>query len=413
MATPDRMAVLPRWLRTRAAQVGTIVLALTAITLSICIGVASFARDIDPALALKFWPVDARALANEANRILFLRPEQPDFDQAAALARKAIDQDTTLGSSYRIIGFQAEQRGDVKSAERLIAHSDRLSRRDLLTQLWLVERAVARNDVPGALGHFDAALRTSEAAPAVLFPILSSALSDSELFPPIAAKLAERPNWANAFLVYSMQNNGDPRALASLLLRLRQWPEVRAADLAPTVIASLVKRGDAALARRLSLIFAGIDSSPRQTVVDPGMTLAVGVPPFAWAVADGNGVSVSRSDDGVRVEFSADALGYPLGQILALPPGRYRLQTMANQSGAAGSAVYWQVACDGAATQLLVQLVLSKAPTVVSSASEFTVPEAGCRAQGLSLVVKSPSSSGEGFVRRVDIVSLAPDAPRR
>ena len=52
-----------------------------------------------------------------------------------------------------------------------------MSRRDLPTQLWLIEENVNRNNVPGALRHYDVALRTSLSSHELLFRS-SSAFDD-------------------------------------------------------------------------------------------------------------------------------------------------------------------------------------------------------------------------------------------
>ena len=48
--------------------------------------------------------------------------------------------------------------------EALFHFASSLSRRDVPTQLWLIEDAVRKNDIPGALSHYDAALRSSLAS---------------------------------------------------------------------------------------------------------------------------------------------------------------------------------------------------------------------------------------------------------
>src|SRR3546814_17422634 len=68
--------------------------------------------------------------------------------------------------------------GDRAGGERLLAYSQTLSRRDLRTQLMAIELAVARDDIPSALRHYDIALRTKKNAPDLLFPVLTSALTN-------------------------------------------------------------------------------------------------------------------------------------------------------------------------------------------------------------------------------------------
>ncbi|MDT9096849.1 hypothetical protein RSW32_26335, partial [Escherichia coli] len=72
----------------------------------------------------------------------------------------------------------AQLHGDVGAARRLFAYGQRLSRRDNSTQLWAIEDAVARNDIPDVLRHYDVALRTSPNLADILYPVLASASAD-------------------------------------------------------------------------------------------------------------------------------------------------------------------------------------------------------------------------------------------
>lgn len=107
-------------------------------------------------------------------------------------------------------------------ARRLFLHSERLSRRNLITQLWAIEDAVARDDVAGALRHYDIALRTAPRMAEVLFPVLKSASTDPAIRTGLIRTLSGKPLWAGDFIDYVSDNSADPQATVSLLRGLQQ-----------------------------------------------------------------------------------------------------------------------------------------------------------------------------------------------
>ncbi|MFV3464693.1 hypothetical protein ACNJFH_21305, partial [Mycobacterium tuberculosis] len=100
---------------------------------------------------------------------------QPDRDGSYArawrLAQAALQRDPMSVRAVSTLAFLAAEKGNAVQAARLLAYSERLSRRDLPTQLALIETKVQANDVVGALVHYDRALRTSKTSEAILVPV--------------------------------------------------------------------------------------------------------------------------------------------------------------------------------------------------------------------------------------------------
>ena len=76
-----------------------------------------------------------------------------DRARAVAAAHEALRHDPTAVEAVATLGLDAMLRGDEPKADRLLAYSQRMSRRDLRTQLTAIELAVARDDIAGALYH--------------------------------------------------------------------------------------------------------------------------------------------------------------------------------------------------------------------------------------------------------------------
>jgi len=163
----------PPWGRIAIAAVAAIGLSW----LTVAVSAANALRQVRPDLAHRIMPFDARANAGLAEQAsVRMAQDRAARATAAGLAREALSRDVTVVAAWRTLGLELETEGRRGDAERLIRFAERLSRRDLPTQLWLIEANVARNDIEGALAHYNIALRTSQAAADVLFPILVQAI---------------------------------------------------------------------------------------------------------------------------------------------------------------------------------------------------------------------------------------------
>src|SRR3546814_9359723 len=105
--------------------------------------------------------------------------------------------------------------GDRAGGERLLAYSQTLSRRDLRTQLMAIELAVARDDIPSALRHYDIALRTKKNAPDLLFPVLTSALTNPTIRTELVKTLGGRPTWSHDFISHAARRDRKSTSLNS------------------------------------------------------------------------------------------------------------------------------------------------------------------------------------------------------
>ncbi|HEX8553575.1 MAG TPA: hypothetical protein VF695_02605, partial [Sphingomonas sp.] len=163
-------------------------------------------EDRNPARAHALFPGNGSATAQFARARFSDRQEAGANSKAAKLARLALRQDPTTIQAVTTLGFQAQLRGELPQARRLFAYAQQLSRRDLQTQLWAIEEAIRRGDVPGALHQYDTALRTSKIAPEILFPILASAMAEPAVRQGLVATLARDPAWAALFIRYVADN---------------------------------------------------------------------------------------------------------------------------------------------------------------------------------------------------------------
>src|SRR3546814_17837219 len=108
---------------------------------------------------------EAHALAPHNGRIAgrlsqtLYRSGASEVDQARAvtIARDALQHDPTAVEAVATLAADAFASGDQAKGERLLAYSQKLSRRDLRTQLMAIELAVAPGDISGSVRPFDMA----------------------------------------------------------------------------------------------------------------------------------------------------------------------------------------------------------------------------------------------------------------
>ena len=368
---------------------------------------AAAIRKGDPARAHALASGDAVAAAS-----LAIRLSGPDATRATRLAaddlaRAALRGDPTVVSGVATLGINTQIRGDVVGARRIFAYAQRLSRRELLTELWSIEDAVGRGDVREALRHYDIALRTSRQAPGVLFPVLASALGEAPIRTELTRTLASKPEWSQLFIPFVAGNGSDPGAVARLFTDLRRARVAVPEDASAVLISRLADAGQPELAWRYYAVIR--PGALREGSRDPRFAASPAIPTiFDW-VANTDGsvtASLQPARDGGTISFSVPTGvgGLLMRQVQMLPPADYRLVGhSAGVEGAPDTRPYWELACGGGAP--LGRLVLpASAQAGGQFSGTFRVPS-GCAMQHLSLVARATDAPA-GLSGQIDRVAL-------
>jgi len=363
-----------------------------------------------PAFAHAGAPWDGRTTAAFAASLAGENATSGDRVRADVLARQALRQDPTAVTAASTLGIDAQIRGDARAARRLFAYSERLSRRDLQTQLWQIETAVAAGDIPGALRHYDIALRTKTQSWDLLFPILASASADGQVRGPLIRTLASKPLWAEPFINDVAADPPDPQSASALFLELRRAGVSVPEGAHAHAISALLEGGFADGAwRHYAAIHRGVDQRRSR---DPLFAGAGDAPtPFDWTpVNDGSvNTSIQRGDKGGLFDFSVPAsLGGPLlRQVQMLTPGNYRIS--GHSSGieqAPGSQPYWSLQCRADGRELARVALPNSSQAGGTFEGRMTVPD-GCRVQVLVLMARA-SEAVSGLSGQIDRLELVP-----
>ena len=386
----------------RAAGLLVIVLVgLAAVTQSLALALSTRVPD----LARRWNPWTAAALAQSANLIVQRQQTPAALAEARARAVEALRLDATNVTAMSVLGLATR---DDAVARRALTVTESYSRRNLPAQLFLIEDAVRRDDVPAVLRHYDIALRTNRSAAVLLFPVLVDAASDPALQPEIARALAKRPPWGALYLQQLAQSGKAPLETARLFTRLAALGVSAPAPAQDALYARLVQtRGyDAAWA----LYARANPRADRGGVRNGGFADAPDNPaPFDWMLSDDPAISgrLERAEsDAGRLEFdvAAGEAGEVARQLLLLRPGAHRLAVAYADIEVPGDvpAPLVQVGCDGLREPLL-RLPLASGSS--RAAGAFTVPATGCPAQWVALVVNGTDapSAVTGTLLRVAV----------
>jgi hypothetical protein len=370
---------------------------------------AAVLRSSSPERAYRLAPGDGRIAAALARNLL--TPEASTQDQARAntLARSALRRDPTAVLALATLGLNAQARGDVSAARRAFGYAQKLTRRDLSTQLWAIEDAVARNDISGALDQYDITLRTEQGASDLLIPVLVNAIGEPLVRQKLVQLLAKHPPWANDFVDHAAAASSNPQATIALLNSMRQAHVQVPALASARVIDALVARGDTNTAWQY---YASLHpGANRQTSRDTRFTMKQGASTrFDWKPADDADLTVSleTSEKGGRFDFatSPGAGGPVLRQMQVLPQGDYLIGGGASIEQANVQPPYWLLACvDG---RELGRINIARAASRFEG--RVRVPS-DCPVQELSLVVR-PSEQMASVAGQVTEIWLRPAVKR-
>ena len=168
--------------------------------LSFIHAVANITWQQNPDMALRFVPDHPLALSRKADELFAEKQDPATLAKVEAMAKQSLRGGALNPVAIRLLGYVADVRGDQKKARELMLLSQKVSRRDFGTQLWLIEDAVARGDKKQALYHYDIALRTTPSSFPILLPTLVGALDDPEVRSGLAPYVKAAPGWLPSFL---------------------------------------------------------------------------------------------------------------------------------------------------------------------------------------------------------------------
>jgi hypothetical protein len=374
----------------------TLVAAAMLIWFVVVVTMGGVFRERVPEWALGAAPFDARAQANLALRMLTTgsMPGHEAQAQARILATSSLRRDPTIVEAVATLGLGFALGNDIARAERAFLYANHLSLRDIPSQLWLIERNVQRNDIRGALSHFDPILRTSPAMHPTLLPILTSASTEPAIADALNQMLRSKPNWGPDFISALLMQQGNPVALYRVTRGLLSPNEPREKEQLTTLLRMLTQHRAFDLAWR-----AYVAAQPERLAGGPGLwngdfAHEPELGPFDWGFPEAAALTPERR---LR-DAGGFALFLPTGattdtetarQLIHLPAGRYIVTALVgNVAQDEALRPRLTISCAAVANLELARTDFPFAAEVGAPLSVmFTVP-ANCNYQWLSLWVR-------------------------
>lgn len=387
-----------------AAMVGWVATATT---------LATIVRRSDPVAAMRWWD-DAETLASGAMALLQQNQSRATVERARALALRAAEREPVNVAAVRTLGIIADLDRRPNEARRYFLYAERLSRRDLPTQLWLIEDNVRRNQVEGALRHYDRALRASRGTRGALLPVLVRASGDPSVIEPLTRLVSGRPPWWPMFADQLVREGRSMPGLFRVSRGLRLDPGIEEErQLLARFLGRLADAGDFGSA--YSLYAQAREPGGMSELLRDGGFEASGpyLPPFDWQLTDEPDLAAIRRPSEIRrgtslaLEANNGRGGDVARQLLALPPGRYRISLLAGGEGVPSSRPMLSVRCAGEGQQLMRLELPSDAETGTRTGAEFRVASAECRYQWLAISARS-ETDGSDARAWVDDITIRP-----
>ncbi len=349
--------------------------------------------DADPVSALAYAPTNAVANAFHADQLLMAPGEKKPYAVIAAKARLAVAEQPLNPRALRVLGYVAMATNAETKGAALIAVAERQSRRDFGTQLWYIQEAVSKDDVAGALAHYDIALRTSQRGRDLLFPILLNALEDSDVQKGFVPYVKAKPIWLQSFMSYAIGENSQPVALASLVKQSGGLPVgavYRTFEF--QLLGSLATKGTADQIVEYFSTLRGAKAGVLTSAALDAQTTDARFAPLTWELLVTPEVGAHIRNDVPNGQTTLQIIAQPgqsaivANKLMFLRPGKYSLKTSHSFSElTARPSLSFEMRCRGDRSGTIIGEVFANSVSNTTSGSMTFSVGTDCQAQTLSI----------------------------
>lgn len=316
---------------------------------------ANIASGSRPELAITQVFGVASAAGSLADRTLLNSPDAKGLSEAAKLAKASIDARPIDARSLRVLGMAADVQGRSKVALQLLNLSNRMSRRDIGTQIWLLENSIRRGDITDAMLRYDLVLRTSEAMWPNMFPILASALDSAEVRSALAPYVKASPVWMPPFLSFAVLTGHDPKSVARLIKQVGELPTGASYRVIESeLLKRLAAEGEYEELKGVFGSLAGARSSVLHSAKVDVFSTNRRFEPISWHMSEQSGISAALESDAsgrslkIRAYSGSGQSGLVAEKLLFVPPGDYNFTSNSNSYAKSTNAdAHWTIACLG------------------------------------------------------------------
>jgi tetratricopeptide (TPR) repeat protein len=278
------------------------------------------------------------------------------WPEAREYALKALKANKLDGRALRVLGQVAEHQGDEKRAAELFNKAVALSPRDLPSHVWLLEYSLRNRQAKPAAEHLDALLRVAPELANVLLPQAAALAVNPAAQDAVLGQLALNPPWRRHLLMALAASGYSADQIVPVYVKLNAQSKLEPGDYLP-LIDRLNKEGRYPQAY---LTWANLIPEKQRkylgNVFDGGFELPLEeqVGAYGWLMQPVDGAqaqlystSGTLGENSFYLEFEGRRTPYAhLSQMLALPPGQWRLSFRAKADRLDSvRGLVWRIIC--------------------------------------------------------------------
>lgn len=328
-------------------------------------------------------------LADAETRRAGLGWQEIDAPEVAANARAVLVIEPLEAVALRQLA-ELEPNSSAKTRQ-LLQLSDRVTRRDMIGQILLINVAAGANDFGEALAHYDRALSVQPQLASTLLPVLANGLTDPGIVKELS-KYASRP-WFPPLLFIGVEQGAPVSAITQLALYAQPQRLAERDTLASELIDKqlAVERRDNTRTRTLVSRLGG----DRQAILDdlafnPATTRTQNYP-LSWRLTDDGTIETTLLPPaGLVIRASPAGAGIAATRVSLLKPGIYRLSLrLMYDLDAPRAALLWDVACADGRSLWKAELPHDREGVTIDAS--MAIPD-GCGQQMWRLDVRADDS---------------------
>ena len=284
-----------------------------------------------------------------------------DIDSSKLLttARKSLEKEPLNPRALRAFALHARSQQKTGSLLRYTDLSERLSRRDVINQLLLIDTkakdpATKMEDI---LVHYDNILRVDPRLTEQLYPALTQVMANRRALEGIATYVVKKRPWAESLMFEALPTEYGPTAVVEVLRLANKGRKIDPADrLSKTLFDRLYAQGHYLTAKALFLRMKDVEPEWLSSTKFSSARWQDRYGPMVWQFSNdansGADLVPGRDADNPAIDVFAlsGARGTPLRRLLFLKPGNYSFthEYEVFQSGINAEAS-WTLICVGKA----------------------------------------------------------------
>jgi len=383
------------------------IVAIPLALMSGSVALGSITKTQSPELALSLIPKNgfaAQAMASGLT-MAFLSKNKGNFPDLvnpawSSMALEAFQSEAVSPEAIAVLALS--RTGDVR--RELMQKAYKLSRRQKIVTGWLIVDSGKRNELPVLLDLYDALLRTSSSAGAVVIPIMAKSLADARVIAPLTELLSKNPPWASGFwgqVAFTPQALGNAVQLRKGLYRPDESVE-RSSDAA--LISALVNNKQFSEAEELYNLLS--HRSLQSSLIKNGSFLhEPKYPPLDWLLFFTGEYGAEIADGNLQISAIANSGGLFARQLVRLPSDIFQINTKFAAKLPNDASLEIRISCAEVITTppLTVRLRLSDRTGQQQVSNEFS----GCSYFWLDVVGRG-SEDGDGFDTILESISIYP-----